>query len=198
MAEAWQIIGQRLGLQVVQRGDESIAATGTVRGRAVSVSIEGRQVGSELLRSFAPTHRKRVHQRWNTGLMVSCRNPHGLSGSVEIATDANDPSWNPRIFDPSQCRSVRSSPPDLADVILPPRLRDQLTPVLFDPRFDVTHDSVRLVTKEHKVGIDGGYFVGSPIHVNYPDAPQPWPERAVAGPIWWIAVLCDIADLVDG
>ena len=197
LVDAWQMIGHRLGLAVQVRGEHSIEATGSVRGRGVAVSIEGRQVGTELLRGFATTNRKRVHQRWNTQVAVACHNPRRIVGTVEMFTDANDPAWNPRVFDPAQCRAVRATTPGLADLTLSPSLRARLAPVLFDPRFDISADAVRLVTDEKKVDVDGGYFVGSPIHVNYPNAPQPWPERAVAGPVWWIEMMCEIADAVD-
>jgi hypothetical protein len=38
---------------------------------------------------------------------------------------------------------------------------------------------------------------GSVIH-QYQGSPLPWPERALAGPPWWIDLLCDLADTLDG
>lgn len=196
LVEAWQMLGQRLGLDVSVEGDRSVSAAGLVRGRQVTVDIEGRQRGTELLRSFATTNRKRVHERWRSELSVACANPAGLTGNVESFVDVRDPKWDPRNHDPSQCRVVRGVPEPLGERALTPSVHERLAGLWDDARIEVTSDRVRLVSVK-KASLEGGWFVGIPFHVSYPNAPQPWPERALAGPPWWIDLLCDIADALD-
>ncbi len=199
LVEAWRLLEPRLGFAVTVDGDRAVRATGTVRGRQVSVDIEGRQRGSELLRSFADASRKRrnrVHELWWSELAVGCTNPAGLTGTVESFVDIEDPAWNPRNFDSSHCRVVRGVPASLGDRALTPSARERLAGLQDDVRIEVTPTSVRLAS-ENKASLQGGWFVGIPFHVNYPNAPQPWPERAVAGPPWWIDLLVDLAEALD-
>ena len=191
------MLGQRLALDVAVEDDTTVRATGTIRGRQVSVDIAGRQRGSELLRSFATTNRKRVHERWRSELAVACANPARLTGTVESFVVINDPAWNPRNFDSSHCRVVRGMPAVIGERVLTPSVHERLAGLQDDLRIEVSATSVRLAS-ERKASLEGGWFVGIPFHVNYPNAPQPWPERALAGPPWWIELLVDIAEALDG
>jgi hypothetical protein len=195
LAEAWETLGHRLGLEVVAGDERAVRAHGIIRNRPVSVEIRGSQRGSELLSGMGPTRRKRVHQRWTTELTVGCRNPAGLEGVLESVTDIHDPEWDPRNFDPSHCRIVRSDPPELAGRIITPSIHERLMGLETDNRIEVRSGDVR-VAADTTTGPDVGFIAGSPIHL-YPGPPQPWPDRALAGPPWWIDLLCDIADAVD-
>jgi hypothetical protein len=196
LAEAWQTLGDRLGLAVEVSGERSVRAKGTVRGRPVTVEINGRQRGTEFLQDLAPTHRRRVHQRWSTELTVGCTNPRGLHGVLESIRDIDDPAWDPRNFDMSHCRVVRTDPASLAAWVVTPSIHERMMGLQTDHRIHVDPAQIR-VSADEKTNRDGGYMVGSPIHNAYPRPAQPWPERALAGPPWWIDLLCDIADAVD-
>jgi hypothetical protein len=57
LAEAWGMLGQRLGLDVEPSGDDRVRATGTVGGRTVTVEVSGRGSDEGLrgfLREFRP------------------------------------------------------------------------------------------------------------------------------------------------
>ena len=41
LGEAWATLGQRLGLSVEERGERSIRAHGTVRGRTITAEVDG-------------------------------------------------------------------------------------------------------------------------------------------------------------
>jgi hypothetical protein len=45
-------------------------------------------------------------------------------------------------------------------------------------------------------GSGANYVAGSFIH-QYQGPPPPWPDRAIAGPPWWIDLLYDLADTLD-
>jgi hypothetical protein len=194
--EIWQRIGGQLGLSVEFRGDRSLRATGTVRGRPVAVDIDSDQKGSEFLRSFARVQRRsRVHRRWITELTVGCDNPRRVRGTIESVTDLDDPDWDPRNFDPSQCRVIRSDPPELAATVLTSELSDRLMGLVFDTRIEIDTDVVRL-REDCTADAAKGAFGATMIH-SRPGPILPMPNRALAGPPWWIDLLCDVAAAVD-
>lgn len=195
--EAWRTLGERLGLTVHEADEWGVRADGTVRGRPVTVAISGRRRGSEFLASFATTNRRRVHEIWSTDLAVGCRNPGGLTGTLVSFVDTDHPDWQPGRFDMALGRVVRTEPPELAGLVLSDSVRERLVSRIGDHTITIGPDAVGL-SVEQKASKDGGWFVGVPIHVEYPGAPLPWPERALAGPPWWIDLLCDVADGLDG
>lgn len=195
--EAWRMLEERIGLTVHRADEWGVDADGTVRGRPVTVRIAGRRRGSEFLASFATTNRRRVHEVWATDMAVGCGNPRGVTGTLVSFVDTDDPAWQPGKWDPSAGRVVRTDPPELADLVLTDSVRERLMDRIGDHTIRIETGAVRLAA-EQKASKDGGWFVGVPIHVEYPGAPLPWPERALAGPPWWIDLLCDIADGLDG
>jgi hypothetical protein len=200
LAEAWGMLGSRLGLKVESSGDDEVRASGTVRGRTVTVEISGRASDQGLpgfLRVFRPPQRQgRARESWHTQVRVSCANPDGIVGWIESAVDLNDPAWDPRNYDPRACRVIRSDPPDLRERVVTPSIHERLMDIIPDIRFQLDADSLRLDDKSStKKG--GGFVAASPIHT--PRGPVvPWPERALVAPPWWIDLMCDLADGVDG
>ena len=194
------MLGQRLGLRVESSGDDRVRATGTVRGRTVTVEISGR--GSDhglrgFLREFRPPQRQaRARESWHTLVRVSCANPEGLAGSIESVVDVTDPAWDPRSYDPKAGRVVRSDPVDLRERVVTPAVHERLMEIVGDVRFELDGDSLRL-DDTSGTSKGGGFVAASPIHA--PRGPVvPWPERARVGPPWWIELICDLADAVDG
>ena len=49
LAEAWEMLGPRLGLNVEPFGDDSVRTTGSVRGRTVTAAPLVEQAGQALL-----------------------------------------------------------------------------------------------------------------------------------------------------
>jgi hypothetical protein len=200
LAEAWAMLGERLGLTIEARRDDSIRASGQVRGRDVVVDIERKAARSEgwrVLFSVNTISSRNRRDEWHTMLSVSCANPSGMTGTIESVVDTNDPAWNPREYDPRNGRSVTTDPPALAATVLTPDIRERLMNVLGDPTIHVDAAAIRI--DDHSTSKpDGGasYIAGSLIH-HYQGSPPPLPERAVAGPPWWIDLLCDIADTLD-
>lgn len=194
--EAWRTLAARTGLAVHRADEWEVRADGAIRGRPVSVHIAGRRRGSEFLAAFTGTNRRRVHEVWSTELTVGCRNPRGITGTLVSFVDTDDPAWEPGRFDMSLGRVVRADPPELGDLLLDDAVRERLMGLVGDHTITIHADAVRL-SAERKASKDGGWFVGVPIHVEYPGAPLPWPERALAGPPWWIDLLCDLADGLD-
>ena len=200
LAEVWEMLGPRLGLNVERSGDDRVQATGTVRGRTVTVEISGRGSDQGLrgfLREFRPPQRQgRARESWHTQVRVSCANPEGLAGSIESVVDVTDPAWNPRDFDPRAGRVVRSDPADLRDRVVTPSVYERLMDIVPDVRFALDADSLYL-DDTSGTSKGGGFVAASPIHG--PRGPVvPWPERALVGPPWWIKLMCDLADAVDG
>lgn len=196
LLDVWKMLGPHLGLAVEERGDRSIRATGTVRDRAVVIEIGGRQKGSEFFRAFAEPSRNRTHQRWHTELRVACANPDDLKGEVWSAVDTKDPAWNPRVHDPSQCRKVWTEPFEIAPFVLSPALTERLGTLQGDTCIRIEGREVRIV-EDTKASRDSGFAVGCFVH--QPPGPKILgPERVLAGPPFWIDLLCDVADTVDG
>jgi hypothetical protein len=200
LAEAWEMLGSRLGLTVEPSGDDRVRATGTVRGRTVTVEIGGRGSDEGLrgfLREFRPAQRQgRARQSWHTQVRVSCVNPEGLAGWIESVVDVTDPAWNPRQYDPRAGRVVRSDPGELRERFATPTVYERLMDIVPDVRFELEADSLRL-DDTSSTSRGGSFVAASPIHG--PRGPVvPWPERALVGPPWWIELMCDLADAVDG
>ena len=194
------MLGPRLGLDVEPSGDDRVRATGTVRGRTVTVEISGRGSDQGLrgfLREFRPPQRQgRARESWHTRVSVSCANPEGLVGWIESAVDVTDPAWDPRNYDPRAGRVIRSDPVDLRERVVTPSVHERLMDMLPDIRFELDADSLRL-DDTSSTSRGGGFVAASPIHG--PRGPVvPWPERALVGPPWWIELMCDLADAVDG
>jgi hypothetical protein len=200
LAEAWAMLGERLGLQVEPQGENGIRAHGLVRDRPVTVAIEREAARSEGWRFLAGLNTKSSRNRrdtWHTVLSVGCANPSGLTGTIESAVDVNDPAWNPREYDPRNGRFVRADPSALGEKLLDAGTYERLMSVMDDVVIHVDATAVR-IDDHSTTSPDAGvtYVAGSLIH-HYLGSPLPWPERAVAGPPWWIELLCDLADAVD-
>lgn len=197
LGEAWQMLGQRLGLSVQQPDEHTVHAEGTVRGRRVVADITSHQPKMKaFLMQFRPPQRQRKERiTWNSSLTVSCANPGGLTGFVESVVDIKDPRWDPRNFDPLHCRVVRGEPAALADRVLTPSVRERLMQWVTDARVEVRADHLFL-GGEKSTRLDGGYIAGTAMHM-YVGSPPPAPERALAGPPWWIDLMCDMADALD-
>ena len=203
LGEAWSMLGEQLGLSVEERGDRSIRATGTVRGRAVTVDIdgEGKSGRKEFGRFFAGLNTissRNQREKWHTTLAVDCTNPSGATGTIESSVDVNDPAWKPGQYDPRNGRSVHTTPPALADLALTADTHERLMSIMEDLQIQVQPTAI--VIDEQSTAIPGSganYVAGSFLH-HYQGSPPPWPERAIAGPPWWIDLVCDLADTLDG
>ncbi len=200
LAQAWATIGERLGLDVEDRGERSIRAHGNVRGRAVDIEIEGAGARSEFARflfGLNTISSRNRREKWHTVLTVACVNPTGVTGAIESMVDVNDPAWKPGDYDPRSGRKVRTEPPTLADRVLTPETNELLMSIMDDVHIEVRRDAITL--DHHNTALPGSgahYVAGSVIH-HYQGSPPPWPERAIAGPPWWIDLLCDLADTLD-
>ena len=200
LAEAWEMLGPRLGLNVEPSGDDRVRATGTSRGHTVTVEISGRGSDEGLrgfLREFRPAQRQgRARESWHTHVRVSCANPEGLVGWIESVVDVTDPAWDPRNFDPRAGRVVRSDPVGLRERVVTPSVYERLMDIVPDIRFELDADSLSL-DDTSSTSKGGSFVAASPIHL--PRGPVvPWPERALVAPPWWIELMCDLADAVDG
>lgn len=201
LGEAWSMLGQQMGLSVEQRGERSICATGTVRGRAVTVEIdgEGKSGRKEFARFFAALNTvssRNQREKWHTMLSVGCANP-SVTGTIESSVDVNDPAWKPGEYDPRNGRSVRATPPALADRALTADAHERLMSIADDLQIQVQPTAI--VIEQSSTAIPGSganYVAGSFLH-HYQGSPPPWPERAIAGPPWWITLVCDLADTLD-
>ena len=119
---------------------------------------------------------------------------NGLQGTLTSFQDVHDPAWEPRGFDPSQCRKVVTDPPQLAARILTPPIHDALMRPWDDVTIRIDTAAVRLATQQ-QASVDLGYFGGCPFH-RHPDGGT-MEHRFLVGPPWWIDLLCGIADAVD-
>lgn len=200
LAQAWAMLGGRLGLVVEERGERSMRAHGNIRGRVVTVEIEGDAVGKGFARFLFGVNTissRNRREKWHTVLTVGCANPHGITGAIQSAVDVHDPAWNPREYNPRNGRSVRSDPPELANRVLTAETYERLMSVTDDVLVHVLPTAICI--DHHATALPGSganYVAGSVIH-HYQGAPPPWPERALVGPPWWIDLLCDLADAVD-
>jgi hypothetical protein len=100
LGEAWTLLGEQLGLSVEQRGERSIRAIGTVRGRAVTVDIEGeglskRREFTRFLAGLNTISSRNQREKWHTTLTVGCANPSRVTGRIESSVDVDDPAWKP-------------------------------------------------------------------------------------------------------
>jgi hypothetical protein len=199
LAEAWAMLGERLGLEVAARGEHAITAGGIVRGRPVSVEIErkgARSEGWRFLAGLSTISSRNRRDTWHTVLSVGCTNPSGITGTIESVVDVDDPAWNPREYDPRNGRHVRSDPPGLAH-LLDAEAHERLMSIMEDVVIQVGAATLVIDHRSTTRPDSGaGYVAGSFVH-HYQGPPPPWPERAVAGPPWWIELLCDLADAVD-
>jgi len=191
----WQALAPQYAATVQVRGPESVHVTGSVRGRGLLVDIESRRRRLEELHRIGTGRRaQRVYRTWTSELAVSCTNPHGLQGTLTSFQDVHDPAWEPRGFDPSQCRKVVTEPPALAARILTPPVHDALMRPWDDVTIRIDAAAVRLAAQQ-QASVDLGYFGGCPFH-RHPDGGT-MEHRFLAGPPWWIDLLCGIADAVD-
>lgn len=199
LGEAWTMLGERLGLEVDVGGERSIRAHGTVRGRAVVVEIEGsggRREFARFLFGINTISSRNRRETWHTVLSVGCTNTGG-TGMIESAVDVRDPAWNPREYDPRNGRKVITDPPGLADRVLTSESREALMSIMDDVRIHVGQVELRIDDESTALpGKGPNYVAGSLIH-HYLGSPQPWPERALAGPVWWIDLMCDLADTLE-
>lgn len=194
------MLGPRLGLSVEPAGDDHVRAMGTVRGRTVTVEISGQgndQGTQGFFRAFlAPQRQRRARESWHTQVRVSCANPEGLAGLIESSVDANDPAWDPRHYDPRAGRAIRSDPAGLGERVVTASVYERLMDIVPDVRFQLGPDSL-IWDDTTSTSKGGGFVAASPLHG--PRGPVvPWPERALVGPPWWIELMCDLADGVDG
>lgn len=200
LAEAWATLGQRLGLTVEERGERSIRAHGTVRGRAVEVDIEGEAARSEFGRFLAGLNTissRNRREKWRTVVTVGVTNPARVTGSVTSAVDVNDPAWNPREYNPRNGRQVVADPPSLAERVLTAESHELLMSIMDEIRVEVQPTFVRIDDSNTAIpGSGANYVAGSFLH-HYQGSVQPWPERALVGPPWWLNLLCDLADTLD-
>ncbi|MCB0954724.1 MAG: hypothetical protein KDB06_01570 [Ilumatobacter sp.] len=198
LAGAWQLLAPQLGAQLEVRGERSILATGVVRGRGWSLQIEGRPLGNAFLRELrSGPNRNKAYDEWTSELAVACANPRGLMGLLRSSQDPNDPNWRPGEYDPRRGRKVVSNPPELAAAALTPELHQVLLDLWRDVDIAIEPAAVRLGEVSKARASRGGFMGGSVLH-HAPNMVRPMPERAIAGPPWWIDLVCRIADAVDG
>jgi hypothetical protein len=200
LGAAWTMLGERLGMTVEERSSRSISAHGNVRGRMVTVEIDGsggkREFGRFLF-GLNTISSRNSREKWHTVLSVSCVNPAGLTGTIESAVDVRDPAWNPREYSPRNGRKVRTEPASLADRILTGETHERLMSIMADVQIHVLPNEIRIDDRSTAIPDKGAnYVAGSVIH-HFQGSPPPMPERAIAGPPWWIDLLCDLADALD-
>ena len=85
-------------MSVEERGERSIRAHGTVRGRTITAEVDGGSARSEFGRFFFGLNTlssRNRREKWHTMLSVSCGNPAGVTGTIESAVDVSDPAWKP-------------------------------------------------------------------------------------------------------
>ncbi|MCB0979113.1 MAG: hypothetical protein M9961_14025 [Ilumatobacteraceae bacterium] len=197
LAGAWQLLAPQLGAHLEVRGECSILATGTVRGRGWALQIEGRSLGNAFLRELrtGPT-RNKAYDEWTSELAVACANPRGLVGVVRSYQDPNDPNRRPGEYDPRRGRMVVSNPPELAGAVLTAELHRVLLDLWRDVDIAIEPAAVRIGEVSKARASRGGFIGGSVLH-HGPSMVRPMPERAIAGPPWWIDLACRLADAVD-
>lgn len=151
------MLGQRLGLTVEELGERSIRAHGTVRGRGVTVEIEGEAARSEFGRFLAGLNTissRNRREKWRTVLTVGVTNPSQVSGTVTSAVDLNDPAWNPREYNPRNGRKVVADPPSLAEQVLTAATHELLMSLMDDVRVQVQPTYIRI--EDNNTAIPGG------------------------------------------
>lgn len=200
LGQAWATLGERLGLAVEERGERSIRAHGSVRGRSVAIEIEGEAARSQFARFLfglnTISSRKR-REKWHSTLEVGVVNPRRATGTIESSVDVNSPAWNPREYDPRNGRSVRANPTSLASQVLDADIHERLMSIVDDVRIEVRPTALRLEHDNTAVPGHGAQYVAGSVLHHYQGSPPPWPDRALIGPPWWIDLLCDMADRLD-
>ena len=194
------MLGQQLGLTIEKRGERSIRATGVERGRGLTVEIECKAERSEFWRflaSVSTISSRNRREEWHTAIAVACVNPSGATDSIASAVDVNDPAWNPRECNPRNGRRVVADPPALGQRALTADTHERLMSIMDDVRIDVHPTTIVIDDRSTaRPGSGANYVAGSLLH-HYQGSPPPWPQRAIAGPPWWIDLLCEIADTLD-
>lgn len=198
LPETWQLVAQRYALELVLVEPRAVHARGEVRGRRVDARIRGQGSGLQAFMSeFRPPQRRRdPRDPWQCALSVECSNPRGLTGSLSSFVDVRDPSWDPRNFDPAHCRVIRTDPDALAATVITPSVRERLSSIHDDVTIEIAPTFVRVAAEGSAAAGEGSYLAGCLIH-HYGGPVQPWPERGVAGPAWWLDLLLDMADALD-
>ncbi len=196
--DAWRTLAPELGGAVEVRSARSVHVVGRRRGRTFEADVDADGLGpTDVLRmAFGETKRKRqAYRQWRTSLSVSCAAAAERRGTLRSYVDVRDPAWNPRVYDPNAGRAILTDPPTLAAHVLTPAIRAKLLEIAVDVDITIHPDAVRI---EHhtKVPQESGFLAGSVIHA-YPGPVQRMPASAVAGPPWWIDLLCDIAELAE-
>ena len=196
LVEAWQMLAPELQASVEARGPESVLVRGTTRGRPFVVDISSAGKWNEaLVEMNAAPRRRQPYRDWHAEMVVSCHNPRGLQGTIRAFTVANSPSWRPGAATPENGRAVVSDNPALGELLVP-LVHDRLMGLWPDVTLVVDAGSVR-VLHDDKSRKDLGFLIGSLIHQPV-GPPVPWPERALVGPRWWLQMLCEMADRLDG
>jgi hypothetical protein len=201
LAQAWTLLEERYGLTIDERGERSIRAHGEVRGRELTVQIDGEGARSEFARflfGLNTISSRNRREKWHTVVSIGCANPGRITGTIESAVDVRDPAWKPGEYNPRNGRKVHTDPPTLADRVLTTDTHERLMSITDDVRIDVQPTAVCLDHRSTALpGSGANYVAGSVIH-HYQGDPSPWPQRAIAGPPWWIDLLADLAEAVDG
>jgi hypothetical protein len=92
---------------------------------------------------------------------------------------------------------VTTTPPDLAARVLTADTHERLMSITEDLQIDVEPTALVIAHDNTAIPSSGAtYVAGSFLH-HYQGDPLPWPDRAIAGPPWWITLVCDIADTLD-
>lgn len=200
LAQAWTLLADRYGLTIDERGERSIRAHGEAGGRELTVEIDGEGARGEFSRflfGLNTVSSRNRREKWHTVVSIGCANPGRVTGTIESAVDVRDPAWKPGEYNPLNGRKVHTDPASLADRVLTTDTYERLMSITEDVRIDVQPTAVRLDHRSTALPGPGANFVaGSVIH-HYQGDPPPWPQRAIAGPPWWIDLLGDLADAVD-
>ncbi|MEZ5382032.1 MAG: hypothetical protein R2754_09600 [Microthrixaceae bacterium] len=86
----------------------------------------------------------------------------------------------------------------MADRTLTAETRELLMSVSDDIRIEIQPDCVRIDDHAKALPSSGANDVAGSFLHHYQGSAPPWPDRATAGPPWWIDLLCDLADTLDG
>lgn len=69
--------------------------------------------------------------------------------------------------------------------------------VMDDVRIHVGRAELRIDDESTAVLGKGANYLADSLIYHYLSSPQPWPERALVGPVWWIDLMCDLADALE-
>jgi len=194
------MLGDRLGLTIDVRGDRSIRADGSVRGRRIVVEIDGTRDRGGFARNFFGINTissRNRREKWHTMAAVGITGESAMTGEIHSAVDVRDPAWNPREYNPRNGRKVWSEPTQLAQRLLTAETHESLMSISDDVQIRVEPNAIRIVDDSTAIPDSGpNYVAGSLIH-HFTGPIPPWPERALIGPTWWIDLLCDLADSAE-